>query len=145
MAGVHALIGLGEAFITVLVIAAVDKAALAGFAGATPSASASRGEALAYALLIATGLLIFVSPFACRWPDGLDKAASLLGFEQKSLARPLIASPLAGYHIPGVSSPAAATVLAAAAGAAAVLCIFLIFMALARRLSGSRARPSGQG
>ena len=94
MAGVHMLIGIGEACVTALVIVAVanlrpdlvDEAI-------HPPLSQRYGEVILFGLLISLGLVLFVAPFACPWPDGLEKIAATLGFEHKA-AQPLIAAPV---------------------------------------------------
>ena len=45
----------------------------------------SYGAVVAYGGLIALGLALFVSPFASRWPDGLDRTAEVLGFKEKAV------------------------------------------------------------
>lgn len=76
MTGVHMLIGLGEAVITTMVVAALDRA---GFADGQAGLSAGRGGLLVYGVLVALGLALFVRPFASPWPDGLEKTAAALG------------------------------------------------------------------
>jgi len=114
MAGVHMFVGLGEAVITAMVIAALDRS---GFADSRAGLSPGQEGLLVYGFLLALGLALFVGPFASPWPDGLDKTASLLGFEHRAAALP---APLAGYQVPGISSAAAATALAGAAGTVVV-------------------------
>jgi cobalt/nickel transport system permease protein len=85
MAGVHMLIGLGEAVITAMVVAALDRT---GFADSRTAFSPRPGGLVAYGLLLALGLALFVAPFASPWPDGLDKTASMLGFARKAISHP---------------------------------------------------------
>jgi len=71
---------------------------------------------------------------ASNAPDGLEKTAADLGFEHR--ARSAEASPLAGYQVRGLSSPAASTITAALGGA--LVCFGAVFglgKALARRKS----------
>ncbi len=157
MAGVHMLIGVGEAIITGLVFAAVGKLrpellhlpARRGFPVVLPSdailpAAAPRIAATAgreawamvvYGLLISLGLALFVAPFACHWPDGLDKTAEILGLEQATGRA--IPAPLDDYKIPGIGSTALATGLAGAAG---TIVMFALAWSLARVLV-PRDRP----
>ncbi len=81
MTGVHMLIGLGEAVITAMVIAALDRI---GFAELPTGLAARPGGFLVYGLLLALGLALFVAPFASPWPDGLEKVAFMLGFAHKA-------------------------------------------------------------
>jgi len=116
MAGVHMLVGLGEAAITALVVAAV--------AGVRPElvrdADAARGPRYgalaAYGLLISVGLVLFVAPFASGLPDGLESFLAALGFEARAAAPPLLSSPLPGYTVPGLGRAVPATLLAGAIG-----------------------------
>ena len=67
MVAVHAVVGLGEAVITALVLAALTRARpelLSGRAG-SPRASSVLVPGLAASL----GLALFVGPFACAWPE----------------------------------------------------------------------------
>jgi len=72
-----------------------------------------------YALLVALGVAVFVAPFACGRPDGLEFVAARLGFEHKAVAR-AVAAPAAGYRVPGMHWAAGATAIAGAAGAVVV-------------------------
>ncbi|HAM35127.1 MAG TPA: hypothetical protein DEB40_00285 [Elusimicrobia bacterium] len=107
MAGVHMIIGLGEALITALVIAAVDKSGFPESAAAKTGSSGRYGETLAFGFLIALGLALFVSPFACPWPDGLEKVAARLGFESQAAAQPVLS-----YQIPAMAAAGTITAFA---------------------------------
>ncbi len=139
MAGVHMFIGVGEALITTLVIFTImrarpellepsadiqdsrnnlepDGAALS----APPSTLLPRGrpmfDLIAFGLLVALGLAVFVSPFASTAPDGLDHVADALGFREHESSHRMIASPIPDYQFPGIHSAAAATALAGGIG-----------------------------
>lgn len=145
MAGVHMLIGVGEAVITTLVIAAV--------AGVRPellreSAPAERrpryAELAAHGLLVALGLAVFVAPFASGWPDGLERVAAALGFQSAARA-PQLAAPLPEYVVPGLGSAVSSTVIAGSVG---TLLAFGLAYLLARLLTppgaaGRRGPPPG--
>ena len=84
MAGVHMLIGIGEGAITALVVAAVARVRPELIEeGAPATLRKTYREVLVYGLLLSLGLALFVAPFACRWPDGLESVAAKLGFEQR--------------------------------------------------------------
>ena len=115
MLGVHALIGIGEGLITSLVIVAIARARPDLLE--TETAPATRGsgwEFLAFGLVIALGLAIFVSPYACSWPDGLDKVAERFGFQGR--AATLVRTWIPDYKMPGISSAGIATAIAGAIG-----------------------------
>ena len=116
MAGVHMLIGVGEGLITALVLVAVLRARPQLMADDAPALAASPGAVIGFGLVVALGLALFISPFACKWPDGLEKIAATFGFEHKAVEKPLLAAPLADYELPGIGSPAMATALAGALG-----------------------------
>ena len=92
-----------------------------------------------YGLLAALGVAIFVAPFACPWPDGLESVAAKLGFEHKTAPR-VVRAPAPGYQMPGVLWAAGATALAGAAGAVVAFGLSLL---LARSLvrEGEGAAP----
>jgi cobalt/nickel transport system permease protein len=135
MAGIHALIGVGEAVIACLVIIAIRKTRpelLAGDWGPLPAGTVA--TIIVYGLVIALGLVLFVSPFASAWPDGLETVAAKFGFDHRALARPLAPSLIPAYKFPGFASAAFATIAAGIAGVAVVL--LLVFF-LSRRLKGN--------
>ncbi|TJZ74204.1 energy-coupling factor ABC transporter permease [Chitiniphilus eburneus] len=103
MLGVHALIGIGEALITLLLVNALNsKRAMSGsWQFAAPCLAA---------LLIGTML----SPFASGYPDGLEWVAHQYGFLKESA--PLFVAPLADYAVPGLGDSAISTALAGLAG-----------------------------
>ena len=139
MAAVHMVIGLGEAAITTLVVAAV-----AGVRpelveeGSPATARAPRYAAVAaYGLLVALGMVLFVAPVASGWPDGLEKVAATLGFEAKAAA-PVLPAPLPGYAVPGLGRAVSSTVLAGAIG---VMVAFALAWLLAWALTSRK--PAG--
>ncbi len=119
MAGIHVLIGLGEGLISALVFAAVERTR-PDLVGRLEAGSASTGAWLRCGLVVALGLAIFVAPFACPWPDGLESVAERLGFEHGSRQSGIWAL-APDYAVPGVPWSAGATALAG------VLGIFIVF------------------
>jgi cobalt/nickel transport system permease protein len=115
MISVHALIGIGEGLITSLVILAIARTRpdLLEVENA-PTARGTGWEFLAFGLVIALGLALFVSPYACSWPDGLDKVAEKFGFAGH--AATLIRTWIPDYKMPGFSSNGIATAIAGALG-----------------------------
>lgn len=115
MLATHALIGIGEGLITALVILAIartrpDLLEAENVAGERGTSL----EFLAFGLIITLGLAIFVSPYACAWPDGLDKVAQKFGFEGR--AATFIKTWIPDYKMPGISSEGIATAVAGAVG-----------------------------
>jgi len=146
MAGVHMLIGLGEALITTLVVATVVRSRPELLlAHREPGLRPQGGTLLVHGLLVALGLAVFVAPFACGWPDGLEKVAVTLGFEQRAAASPVLGAPLPDYAIPGLGSGPASTAIAGAAGTlvAFVVAWVLAILLAPRPGAGGRAVKGG--
>ncbi len=138
MAGVHMVIGIGEGLISALVLLAIQRVRpdLAGEAsGAEPVRG--WGEVIRYGLAAALGLAVFVAPFACPWPDGLEAVAARLGFEHQAI-QPTVSAPATDYQVPGVHWAVGATALAGAAG---TVIVFGLALLLARLLVRN---PEGQ-
>jgi len=127
MAGIHSLIGLGEALITTLVITAVKNARpelLAQNSAAPPAKNT--GTFIIYGIVISLGLVLFVSPFASEWPDGLEAVAAKFGFDSHAVQHPVVPGIIPDYRFPGIDSPAAATIAAGVAGIAILLVVMLL-------------------
>ena len=140
MANVHMIIGIGEGLITALVLAAIagtrpDLLQTDGH----PETARTRLSWAIWGLVLSAGLVLFVSPFASSWPDGLQSVAAALGFEQRALAEPLLSPPLGGYGFPGIGSPAAATALAGLVGT--VVVFFLSYFLSRALVTPSRTDP----
>jgi len=133
MATVHMLIGIGEAAITTLVIAAIMKARPDLVDPTTSAAppSASRFVA-AYGLAATFGVLLFALPFASSWPDGLERVGEVLGFAGRTAAVRALPAPMAEYQLPGLGSATAAT---SAAGFVGTLIAFALAYVLAAALA----------
>lgn len=117
MAGIHALIGIGEGLITMgavsLVLAARPDLLKAG----QTRTGGSAGVWVAGGLL--TLILAVLSPLASSHPDGLEWVAEQTGF--LDTARGPAFNIIPDYVLPGVSDTAVATILAGIIGAAIVL------------------------
>jgi len=153
MASVHMLIGIGEGLISALAFLAIqrtrpDLITDAGRWGERPRepfpVSGNRlagtlappdfggqnqapryGELIGYGLLIASGVAIFIAPFACRWPDGLETVAAKLGFEHQA-SKPMLAAAAPDYQVPGIHWAVGATALAGAVGTLVVFGLALL-------------------
>ena len=131
MAGIHMLIGLGEGLIGALVFLAITRTRpeLVSSPGENPAASRISGV-VGFGLVVSVGLAVFVAPFACPWPDGLERVAARLGFEHQA-GGAILPAPLTDYALPGCKSPAVATAVAGAVGA---LVVFGLALLLSRAL-----------
>jgi cobalt/nickel transport system permease protein len=140
MTSVHMLIGVGEGLISALVLLAIQRvrpeltSEVSGAASPRPW-----GELVSYGLVATLGVAIFVAPFACPWPDGLDSVAAKLGFEHRAVEAtvPALAP---NYQVPGVRWAAGATALAGATGA---VIVFGLALLLARSLVPGREGSKG--
>jgi cobalt/nickel transport system permease protein len=130
MVNVHMLIGLGEGLVTALILLVVLRARPELISLGSESTPASRLAFLAYGFLVALGLAVFVAPFACPWPDGLETVARGLGFEGRAVAS-VLPAPLADYRLPWIGSVTAATALTGLVG---TVLAFLAAYVLARVL-----------
>ena len=132
MGGVHMVIGLGEAVITMLIVAVVMRARPELVMPAEPARATARGRTLAYGAALAIGSMVLVAPFASPWPDGLEHVAERFGFASRALAgQP---APLADYTVAPLldASPWLATVIAGGIGA---LVAFAVAWFVARALA----------
>jgi cobalt/nickel transport system permease protein len=131
MAGIHMLIGIGEGLITALVLVGIGRARPELLQpGAATETQRPYGAVVAYGGLIALGLALFASPLASSWPDGLDKAAEVLGFKAKA-AGPLLPAPMPDYEMPGIHWSVLATSIAGTVG---TIVVFGLAWLLARVL-----------
>ncbi|MCM2311058.1 MAG: energy-coupling factor ABC transporter permease [Steroidobacteraceae bacterium] len=117
MGGVHMLIGLGEAVITMMIVAVVARSRPELLAPAATIPSSTRHATLAYGASAAIGLMILLAPFASSLPDGLEHVAERLGFAGRAVAAQ--PAPLPDYTLLPLAdaSPWLATVVAGACGA----------------------------
>jgi cobalt/nickel transport system permease protein len=117
MGGIHALIGIGEALITVGALSFVYAARRDLLKLGAQQSSGSRvvwAGGLAITLVLAV-----LSPLASRHPDGLIWVAQQAGFAQKASGPHY--NILKGYAFPGISNATTATIIAAVIGALIVM------------------------
>jgi cobalt/nickel transport system permease protein len=128
MLGVHALIGIGEALITVAALAFIlrtrpDLLETAGEAGG--------GRGWVVAGLLAALAVVLLSPMASVNPDGLNRVAMDLGFLNRQANAPYQILP--GYTIPFLGTTPLSTILAGAIGALAVAGVTMLVVRVLRR------------
>ena len=134
MLGTHALIGLGEALISVSAISFIAVSAPEIFAKSAPTAPASPRRRVAAGLIITAATVGLASLFASTSPDGLEKVATDLGFINTSQAAPF--ELFADYSIPGFDG-VAGTALAGVIGVLVVLLVIVLLNRLASARKGS--------
>jgi cobalt/nickel transport system permease protein len=142
MTAVHLVVGLGEGLITALVLASVARLRPELLDRAVPARAASF---VVPGLAAALGMALFVSPFACAWPDGLERVVARVGIEPAQ-AHVALTTPLQGYALPGLGGSAAATSVAAAIGTLAVfaLCLGIGYGLAPRRVAAGPGAPAGR-
>lgn len=118
----HALIGVGEAMITVAVLKFVLRLRpdLGYETQTAPSAAAtsSRPFPWGYAAALCLGTALLLAPLASSAPDGLERIADQLGFS--SFTKSLWKTPLGEYRVPGDTPEALQTSIAGFLGTAFV-------------------------
>jgi cobalt/nickel transport system permease protein len=125
MLGVHALIGLGEAMITVFALGFIlqTRPDLVG----EGSESAKAGKTWAYIGAAIALVVVLLSPFASADPDGLERVATDMGFISTGQASPFSIIP--DYTIPFLGETAASTIVAGVIG---VIVVGLIIVLIGR-------------
>ncbi len=99
MLSVHVFIGLGEALLTVAILGALRS--MPKTVSNSRSSWLILGSAVSFALL---------SPFACRWPDGLNWVAEKYGFLHRM--SPAFVSPFPDYSFSAMPYPCWSTSIA---------------------------------
>ena len=125
MLGVHALIGLGEAMITVFALGFIlqTRPDLVG----EGSESAKASKTWAYIGAAIALVVVLLSPFASADPDGLERVATDMGFISTGQASPFSIIP--DYTIPFLGETAASTIVAGVIG---VIVVGLIIVLIGR-------------
>jgi cobalt/nickel transport system permease protein len=112
MLGVHALIGLGEALITVSALAFIFQTRPDLLGEGSESAKASRGWIYTGGLIAL--IVVLFSPFASADPDGLERVAMNMGFIDAGQSAPY--SILPDYIVPFLGETALSTIMAGVIG-----------------------------
>jgi cobalt/nickel transport system permease protein len=143
MVMVHAVIGLGEAIITGLVVRYVLQVQpeMIYDSEPTPASTALNwGQVSLAGLGIALAVSIFLAPLALMSPehDGLEHVGTTLKFmDDESTAAPILPAPIPDYEMPGLAwKPLAVS----AAGAVGTLVVFGVALTLARAFTPGKTR-----
>ncbi|HWQ13226.1 MAG TPA: energy-coupling factor ABC transporter permease [Roseiflexaceae bacterium] len=136
MLGVHALIGIGEALITVAALAFISRTRPDLIA---PEQHAAGGYGWVVASVGVTLVVLLLAPLASVDPDGLERVAQDLGFIARAEAPP--ASLLPDYTVPFLGSTPLSTIAAGALGALAVAGATLLLARAIRRGERKPPRP----
>lgn len=122
MLGVHVLIGLGEALITVAALAFIEQTRPDLVNEKVTAAKGGRGWV--YAGVIISLLAVLLSPLASADPDGLERVAEDIGFLAQGLDAPYQILP--DYTIPFLGETALSTIVAGAVGALVALGLMVV-------------------
>jgi cobalt/nickel transport system permease protein len=133
MLGVHALIGIGEALITVAALTFIAQTAPDILAGVAAPSKASPVRRLIIGVAIAGAVATLASLFASADPDGLEAVAEQLGFLNAGVGAPFELFP--DYTIPGLDGGASTVI----AGILGIIVVIGVLFALGR-LARSRAQ-----
>ena len=146
MAGVHMLTGIGEAAITMLVVAAISRTRPELLNETPETVTLEKSAAsVVYVALVIIGLLLLVAPHASKLPDGLEQVASSLGFGSKASVETVLPAPFKEYSLPWLGSSATATVVSGLVGAVAVFIFsFLFARVLAPKVGPTIPQPKQQ-
>jgi cobalt/nickel transport system permease protein len=122
MLGVHALIGVGEALITVAALTFVlqTRPDLIG----EGSVSGRGGRGWVVAGVIISLLVVLLSPFASANPDGLERVATDLGFINKGQSA--VYNILPDYTLPALGGTPLSTLMAGVTGVLVVLVVAVV-------------------
>jgi cobalt/nickel transport system permease protein len=122
MLGVHALIGLGEALVTVAAVAYIERIRpdLLGI----EKSKAAGGRGWIVAGILVSLLAVFLSPLASANPDGLERVAEDLGFLNQGLDSPIKILP--DYTIPVFGETALSTILAGLVGVVVIAGLIIL-------------------
>ncbi len=146
LAGVHALIGIGEGLITVFALSFILAARpelLRVRRGADPDPAPASGRGIGFRRVLIVGYLIAVgvtllAPLASGSPDGLERIAEDQGFIETALDAPYAI--IGDYAVPGIENEAVATILAGLIGVTVVYVLFAGFAYLVYRATANRGR-----
>lgn len=132
MASIHALIGVGEALITLGAVSFVYAARKDLLKMDAASKSTNKGILIGGSVI--TLILAILSPLASSHPDGLEWVAEKQGF--LSVAQDSIYNLIPDYVMPGLTNEAVATIIAGIIGAAVVF-VLAIGVAQTRKKTSS--------
>lgn len=117
MLSVHALIGIGEALITVAALSFIFRTRPDLLGEGSVSAESGRGWIIAGVVI--SLIVILLSPLASANPDGLERVATDLGFIDAGQAAPF--NIIADYTVPFLGKTPLSTILAGILGAFIVI------------------------
>jgi cobalt/nickel transport system permease protein len=122
MLGVHVLIGIGEAIITVAALAFIEQTRPDLLTEKATSEKGGRGWVVVGVLV--SLLAVLLSPLASANPDGLERVAEDMGFLQLGQSAPYQILP--DYTVPFLGETPLSTIVAGAVGALVLLGLMIV-------------------
>jgi cobalt/nickel transport system permease protein len=132
MLGVHVLIGLGEAIITVAALSFIEQTRPDLVSKKETAAKGGRGWV--YAGILISLFAVLLSPLASASPDGLERVAEDIGFLELGQDAPYAILP--DYTVPFLGETALSTIVAGAVGALVALGLMIVIGQSLRRKTG---------
>jgi len=129
MLGVHVLIGIGEAIITVAALSFIEQTRPDLLNEKATSAKGGRGWI--YAGVVVSLFAVLLSPLASASPDGLERVAEDMGFLKMGQSAPYQILP--DYTVPFLGETALSTIVAGVVGALVVLGLMIVLGQSLRR------------
>jgi cobalt/nickel transport system permease protein len=129
MLGVHVLIGIGEAIITVAALSFIEQTRPDLLNEKATSAKGGRGWI--YAGIVVSLFSVLLSPLASASPDGLERVAEDMGFLH--LGQSASYQVLPDYTVPFLGETALSTIVAGIVGAMVVLGLMIVIGQSLRR------------
>ena len=126
MLGVHILIGIGEAIITVAALSFIEQTRPDLVNGKETASKGGKGWI--YAGVAISMLAVLLSPLASASPDGLERVAHNMGFLSQGQEAPY--SILPDYNIPFLGETPLSTIVAGAVGALVLLGLMAVLGSL---------------
>jgi cobalt/nickel transport system permease protein len=131
MLGVHVLIGIGEALITIAALAFIMQARPDLLEAEKVAEQGGRGWVAAG--VIVSLIAVLLSPLASGDPDGLERVAEDMGFLEAGLDAPYQILP--DYTIPFLGETALSTIVAGVVGALVVLGLMVVIGGMLKKRS----------
>ncbi len=122
MLGVHAVIGIGEALITVAALSFIFQTRPDLLDEKSISAKSGRGWVVVGVLISLA--VVLLSPFASANPDGLERVATDMGFINAGQSAPF--QIISDYNIPFLGATPLSTILAGVTGVLVVLGLVIV-------------------